>query len=102
MIEFKTKFMQGFIASIEYMMVIKEVNFMGYCYTCPDDPRIRVNFPPGCIDKTTHMSFKVSFKAVVTIKILHVIVLQLLYIAAIYRQLHEIHFEKSLTLLWNS
>ena len=62
MIEFKTKFMQGFIAAVEYMMVIKEVNPMGYCYTCPDDPRIRVNFPPGCIDKMTHLSFKVSSK----------------------------------------
>lgn len=60
MIEFKTKFMQGFIAAVEYMTFIKDVIPVGYCYTCPDDPRVRVNFPAGCVDTITNLSFKVS------------------------------------------
>ena len=60
MIEFKTKFMQGFIAAIEYMTVIKELTPAGFCYTCPEDPRVRINFPPGCVEKLNYLSFKVS------------------------------------------
>ena len=60
MIEFKTKFMNGFIAAVEYMTVIKELTPAGSIYTCPEDPRVRVNFPEDTVDKMTPLYFKVS------------------------------------------
>ena len=62
MIEFKTKFMHGFIAAIEYMTVIKELTPAGFTYTCPEDPRVRINFPEDTVEKMTPVYFKVRFE----------------------------------------
>lgn len=59
MIEFKTKYHQAFVATVEYLAIIKEVTPAGYCYICPDDDRVRLNFPEECVSQSTQMAFKV-------------------------------------------
>ncbi|XP_045169614.1 uncharacterized protein LOC123532272 [Mercenaria mercenaria] len=58
MIEFKTKYMQAFVATIEYMALMKELTPAGYCYICPEDDRVRLNFPDDCVSKLTSLAFK--------------------------------------------
>lgn len=59
MIEFQTKYHQAFVATIEYLAIIKEVTPAGYSYICPDDDRVRLNFPEECVSQATQMAFKV-------------------------------------------
>lgn len=59
MIEFKTKFMQAFVATIEYMALLKELTPAGFCYICPEDDRVRLNFPEECVSHLTTLAFKV-------------------------------------------
>ncbi|KAL4222920.1 hypothetical protein ACF0H5_018960 [Mactra antiquata] len=58
MIEFKTKFLQAFIATIEYMSLMKELSTQEYCYICPEDDRVRLHFPEDCVQSVTSLAFK--------------------------------------------
>ncbi|KAH3715401.1 uncharacterized protein LOC127855922 [Dreissena polymorpha] len=58
MIEFQTKFNQAFIACIEYMAQIRELTPAEYTYICPDDDRVRLTFPEGCVTQKSQVAFK--------------------------------------------
>jgi len=60
MIEFKTKYHQAFVATIEYLAIIRELTPSGYSYICPDDDRVRLNFPEECVSQAEQLAFKVS------------------------------------------
>ena len=51
--------MQAFVATVEYLSMIKELTPAGYVYICPEDDRVRVSFPEGCVPQTVALAFKV-------------------------------------------
>ena len=69
MIEFSSKYMQAFVATIEYIALMKELSPAGYCYICPEDDRVRLNFPDDCVSNLTSLAFKVVLLLLLLYKI---------------------------------